>query len=844
MVNVRYACAVAGVVAVMAANAGLAAQSDPQSPPGRATRTQATIRVDGALDEAVWAIAEPITAFVQREPREGAAPTLSTEARVAFDASALYVAVRAYDPEPGRIVGYLTRRDAGSSSDWVHVFIDSYHDRRTAYQFGINPAGVKFDSYWFNDDNEDSSWDAVWDGGAARTSDGWTAEFRIPYSQLRFSSGGNGDLGFAITRTVSRLNEMSTWPLLARSVTGWVSQFGVVTGLSPERSSKRLELVPYVVGQIVTAPPQPGNALYQSPDPGASVGVDLRYAVTPALSLTATVNPDFGQVEADPAVVNLGAFETFFNERRPFFIEGSGTYNFPCYDCNLFYSRRIGRQPRGRPPLADGEYAAQPLQSTILGAAKLTGRVGGFSVGSLAAATQEETARIAAPDGRRNHIVEPATFYSVSRARREFADQSSVGFVLTTTTRRMVDSVSFLPGSAVTGGLDYNWRLGRRFSLNGYWSGSRVRGSTEAIALLQQSNVHSFQRPDADHVEFDPSRQALNGHSAEAGFGKIGGERTRFNVSASFRSPGFDVNDVGFLQRADGISQNAWFQVRWPTPRGVFRERVLNFNQWSHRNFGGDLVNSGANINGNASLTNLWNFGGGFRWNGKALDDRMTRGGPSGFVDSSIGSWQWFNTNDRKLVSVGWNSGFFRNHDGSRGFDVNPFVQVRPGSALWAEIGLSYAKNNDEAQWVAPYDGSERTHYVFGALRQRTSSVTMRLNYTLTPNLSVQLYGQPFVSAGRYETYKELIDGRAPFATRFAPFDYPDSADFKVLSFRTTNVLRWEFTPGSALFVVWQQGREGFNRDSSFRFRQDYGDVFATPSTNTVLVKMSYWLNP
>jgi hypothetical protein len=848
---VRWLTAFAGLTIMLtAAHAGVAAQELPQGVTqadgrlARAARTQVAIRVDGALDEAIWATAAPITAFVQREPREGAAPTLTTEARVAFDASALYIGVHAYDPEPGRIIGYLTRRDAGSSSDWVHVLIDSYHDRRTAYQFGINPAGVKFDSYWFNDDNEDSSWDAVWDASAARTSDGWTAEFRIPYSQLRFSRGSDGDLGFAITRTVSRLSETSTWPLLARSATGWVSQFGVVTGLSPERSSKRLELIPYVVGQLVTAPPQPGNPLHQSPDPGASVGVDLRYAVTPALSLTGTVNPDFGQVEADPAVVNLGAFETFFNERRPFFIEGSGTYNFPCFDCNLFYSRRIGRQPRGSPPLADDEYAVQPLQSTILGAAKLTGRVGAFSVGTLTAATQEETARIATPTGRRNQIVEPATFYTVSRARREFTDQSSVGFMLTTTNRRMVDSVAFLPGSAVTGGLDYDWRLRRRFSLNGYWAGSSVRGSTEAIALLQRSNVHSFQRPDADHVEFDPSREALNGHSGLVTLGKISGERTRFNFSASYRSPGFDVNDVGFMQRADGISESGWFQLRWQNPRGPFRESYLNFNQWSHRNFGLDLVSSGANINGNATLKNLWNFGGGFRWNGQVLDDRLTRGGPAGYVDSSIGSWQWFNTNDRKVVSFHWNSGFFRNADGSRGFDLNPFVQVRPGSALSAEVGVSFARNNDEAQWVARHDDSTGTHYVFGALRQRTSSMTLRLNYTLTPNLSLQLYGQPFVSAGRYDAYKELIDGRAPYATRFAPFDYPDNADFKVLSFRTTNVMRWEFTPGSTLFVVWQQGREGFNRDGTFRFRSDYGGVFDTPSTNTVLVKLSYWLNP
>ena len=820
------------------------AQTAPEDRTTTATGTTASIRVDGELDDAAWAAAEVITAFVQRDPREGAPPTFRTEARVAYDATALYIAVRAFDPEPDRIVGYLTRRDASSSSEWIHVMIDSYHDRRTAYQFGVNPAGVKQDSYWFNDDNNDDSWDAVWDVVAARDSTGWRAEFRIPYSQLRFSRGGDGRLGFAVIRNIARLNETATWPLLARSGTGFVSQFGELRGMATPGATKRLELVPYTVAQLVTAPEQAGNPLEKSPDPGASVGLDLKYAITPALSLTATVNPDFGQVEADPAVVNLGAFETFFNERRPFFIEGSGTYQFNCYDCNIFYSRRIGRQPRGFPNLGDGEYAARPAQSTILGAGKLTGRVGSFSIGALAAATQEETARIASPLGRRSEVVEPATFYSVSRARREFTDQSSVGFILTTTNRRLADSVSFLPGSAVTGGIDYDWRLGRWFILNGYWAGSSVRGSTDAIALLQQSNVHSFQRPDAGHVEFDPTAEALNGHSGQINFGKISGERTRFNATFSYRSPGFDVNDVGFMQRADGISQNAWFQVRRPTPGRFVRDLNVNFNQWSHRNFDGDLISLAGNVNAHWTFTNQWSAGGGIQAASRVVDDRLTRGGPSGYAEGWANSWQYLNTDGRKAVSFHWNSSFSRNRDGSRGLDLSPQVQLRPGSAVSAEVGLSFARNNDEGQWVGAVAGADRAHYVFGALRQRTSSMTLRLNYTLTPTLSLQLYGQPFVSAGHFESYKELIDGRAPYATRFAAFDYQDSADFKVLSFRTTNVMRWEFKPGSSLFVVWQQGREGFSQDGKFTFGRDYGDVFATPSTNTLLVKLAYWLNP
>ena len=313
------------------------------------------IVIDGDFSDPAWAQATPITSFLQREPREGAPATMRTEARVAFDATAIYVAVRAFDPEPDRIVGFLTRRDADSSSDWVHVLIDSYHDRRTAYQFGVNPVGVKQDSYWYNDNNNDDSWDAVWDVVARRDTEGWCAEFRIPFSQLRFSGDSDGRLGFAVMRNVARLNETTTWPLLSKNASGFVSSFGDLTGVTRGQAAKRLELVPYVVGEIGTTPLDPGNPLQNSPDHDIAVGLDLKYAVTPALNLTGTVNPDFGQVEADPAVVNLSAFETFFPEKRPFFIEGSGTYQFECRDCSLFYSRRIGRSPRGAPTLGSEE---------------------------------------------------------------------------------------------------------------------------------------------------------------------------------------------------------------------------------------------------------------------------------------------------------------------------------------------------------------------------------------------------------------------------------------------------------------------------------------------------------
>jgi len=804
----------------------------------------AAILLDGELNDAAWTRAVPITAFLQRDPLEGAPPTHPTEARVVYDSSAIYIGVRASDPEPNRIVAFLTRRDVESSSDWVYVFIDSYHDRRSAYQFGVNPVGVKQDSYWFNDSSNDGNWDAVWDVVARRDAEGWCAEFRIPFSQLRFSGAGDGRLGFAVVRQVARLNETTTWPLLSKYASGFVSSFGELTGVTVGRASKRLELAPYVVGRVATTPLQPGNPLLKTPDSDAKVGVDLKYAVTPALTLTGTVNPDFGQVEADPAVVNLSAFETFFDEKRPFFIEGSGTYQFDCRDCNLFYSRRIGRAPRGSPSVGDGEDVIQPVQSTILGAAKLTGRVRSFSVGALGAATQEERADIALGAARRREVVEPRTFHTVSRARREFSDQSSLGFMLTTTNRSLVDTVAFLPEAAVTGGIDYDWRLGERWNLAGYWAGSRVSGSTDAIDRLQRNNVHSYQRPDAEHIEIDPLATSLRGHSGAVSFGKIAGERTNLNLNVAYKSPGFEVNDVGFQLRADEITHNGWLGIKWETPGKYVRNIRINFNQWSGRNFDGDRLSLGGNFEAHWEFQNLWRAGLGVNVNAGNFDDRLTRGGPGGRTEPGRSSWQYFNTNDRRAISLNWNSRFGAGGRG-RYFEFQPSVVARPIPSFSTEIGLNYSNNIDDSQWVDAVTVADLTHYVFGRLEQDTSSLTLRVNYTMTPDLSLQVYAQPFVSSGRFVSHKELVDGRAArYDDRYTPYAFEGDADFKVLSFRTTNVLRWEYRPGSTLFVVWQQGREGFGTPGRFAFRSDYGDIFSTPASNTLLVKLAYWLNP
>jgi hypothetical protein len=808
------------------------------------------IRLDGDFGEAVWRRAVPFGDFVQRDPREGAAPTFRTEARVVFDKTYLYVAVRAFDTEPGKIVGIRTRRDSSSPSDWLHVMIDSYRDRRTAYEFAVNAAGVKLDRYWFADGNSDSSWDAVWDVSVTRDAEGWKAEFRIPFSQLRFETGKRDAFGFAVIREIGRLNETSTWPLIAKSRSGFVSQFGELGGLALAGGLKRLELVPYSVGQVSTERTEAGNPFQKSPDPGGAAGADIKFALTPGLTMTASINPDFGQVEADPAVVNLTAFETFYDERRPLFVEGSGTLKFDL-DCNdgactgLFYSRRIGRRPHGTPDAPAGGFALTPAQTTILGAAKLTGRAGAFSIGALNAVTAEEHAQLSFGSTAARQTVEPLTNYTVAQAKREWSNQSSLGFMFTNVARRLNGDVSFVPSTATAGGVNWDWRLkDPRYAITGYWAGSLVRGSAEAIGALQQSAVHYFQRPDAGYVDYDPARTSMAGHAGMIGLSKIGGRKVRFSFVGTYKTPGFEVNDVGYVRRSDQIQQSGWVQFRWDTPTKHYRSFRLNLNQWAGWNFGGDTRFVGQNVNAHIVLPSNWSAGAGANNEGAGIDDRSTRGGPAMRSKHGGNIWYYVNSDSRKALQAEWMGYYWRDESRSTAWGANPSVTWRPTSFLTVSVGASYDRTNDDTQWVENLSDGASTRYVFGRIRQTTLSLPTRINYTITPNLTVQIYAAPFVSAGAYSDFKELIRPRAArFADQFDPFSYAGSPDFNYRSFRTTNVLRWEFKPGSALYVVWQQGREDTTAAGRFRFRHDFGSMFDIPASNVFLVKFSYWLN-
>ena len=832
---------VAGVVGVSGSGTALADGSrDVRNGTGRSAvtaiaeavpvRDATALKLDGELTDEVWSRAPVIEGFLQREPNEGAAPTYATEARVAYDARHIYVAVLAHDPEPDKIVGYLTRRDTGSPSDWIRVAIDSYHDRRTAFEFSVNPAGVKQDKYYFNDASEDQGWDAVWDVAVTKHAAGWRAEFRIPLSQLRFPRSEKPTFGLAIVRQMGRLNEMSTWPLIAKSTSGIVSQFGELHGLELSQSPKRLELMPYSVAQVGTVPAT-DNPLVKTPDPDASFGLDMKYAITPALTLTATVNPDFGQVEADPAVVNLSAFETFFSERRPFFVEGSGVFRFDM-DCNdgactgLFYTRRIGRRPQLEAETPENGFAAAPVNTTILGATKITGRIGGFSVGVLNALTSEESAQVA--DGRRNtSAVRPFAGYGRTPCEK-FADRRRLASCDGTNRRLGGASSPLRTGGAACAMLGQDWRRAKNsYAIAGYWA-----RTIAARAAMQRGQEVTSTAPasDADR-RARPTRTSLGwiGSMASAGPRRAGAVRIERQLQGARRFERSGLHPPRRqVSRGAGCSGATAGQVR---PRS--RSSISGRPQLRRRIASASAATS---TRTGRSPTTGRPAAACARGSLPAVDP-----GPGAKASAASGAME----SDNAAVSVNVFFGGGQSEFGRQFLDVNPGVTFRPTPSLSVSGGFRFSDSDNDAQWVTnETDAADKTHYVFARLDQRTVALTTRVNYTMSPTLSLQVYAEPFVSAGEYTGYKELVDGRARnWEDRYAPYAYASSADFNYRSFRTTNVLRWEYRPGSALFVVWQQGREEDAAIGRFRFGRDFSGVFDAPANNVFLVKFSYWLN-
>jgi len=838
-------------------------------------------KIDGNITDKVWDIVEWQGDFTQFEPVNGAKPSQKTSFKILYDDKNIYVAVRAFDTEPNKIDKRLGRRD-NSDGDNIVILLDSHFDHRTAFSFMVNAAGVLSDLFFSEDgNNEDKSLDLVWDVKTKIDDLGWTAEFEIPLSQLRFGKKEKQIWGIEIARTLFRKNEMSLWQHIPKDAPGFVHLFGELHGIEKIKPKPRIEMLPYSLAKGEAEKREPGNPFKTGRSAGIDFGLDGKVGVSSDLTLDFTINPDFGQVEADPSVVNLTAYETFYQEKRPFFVEGNNILSFKLMigdgdlsNANLFYSRRIGRPCSYYPDLNDNEYLRMPQNSSIIGAAKLTGKTSsGLSIGIMDAVTSKEFAEIDNLGDRRNIAVEPLTNYFIGRVKKDFnKGATTIGGMITNTYRNITDShLEFLNRKATTGGIDINhsWH-NRSYILQFISIFSHISGSKDAILDAQTAPARYFQRPDADYVTLDSSRTSLDGFGGTLVFGKVGNSHINFLVGGTIRSPGLELNDLGYMRSADSFIQFAWVQYHIWQPFSIFNSIRINFNQWGGWNFGKENTGIGGNVNYHLQFKNQWSFHSGINRNSQGISSSTLRGGPSILFPGSWNMWASLNTDHRKKLRANI-SGSANRRDDNISFNrsIRAGITLRTSDLFSISLNPFYSLNKNNLQYIETVENNDKKSYIMGLLDQKTMGLVIRFDLCLTPNLSIQFYGQPFVSAGTYSNIKIITSPRADnYSDRFHTFtkdeisysqengeyyidenndsetDYTISnPDFNFRQFRSNLVLRWQYSPGSTIYLVWSQERTGFEETGVFNYTSDVRDLFNVYPTNVVMLKINKWFS-
>ncbi len=902
------ACALLlGGTLVLAAPGGLEAQSreataqydhESAAPVAQAVRIHDPITVDGVLDEAVWMTAPPITEFIQEIPDEGQPVSQPTEVRFLYDDESIYVGAWLWDD--GEILTRLARRDTGvPDADFFVVLFDSYHDHRTAYRFATSPSAMKRDEIVTGGGFGDTSWDPVWEVETTITDEGWFVEMRIPFSQLRFRSDEVQLWGLQVERKIRRHGEDTVWAYTPRDQQGGVARFGHLEGLEGIDGGRGLEILPYLSGRAeyleIPGSESVGfdNPFRSGSDYFGDVGLDIKYSLGSNLTLDATVNPDFGQVEMDPAVINLTAFETRFSEQRPFFVEGAEIFRFGegggrtgQDDAQLLYSRRIGRSPQGSVP-GSAAYSDVPSATTILGAVKLTGKTtNDWSVGLLNTVTGREAAPWVDADGARQQIeVEPLSNYFAARARRDVRqNQGSFGAIFTSVHRDLRTEAldQRLRSQAYAVGADgrVEWN-NRSWVLAGKLSQSLVRGSPEALAITQRSPARYMHRPDASHLDFDPTATSLSGT-----FGKLNLEKQagtwQGGLGLSAISPGYEVNDLGFQNWADRVQVGGRFAYVQPRTGSYFRRLSVRAGSDFTYNFDGQSVGRELSLSTNGQLLSFHGFNARFTREFSSWDDRLTRGGPLARVPSGYSGNVGFNSDSRGWWQVRSSVRFAEDEAGGWQRGGNLDVFFRFAEIYEIRVGPDVTRRVTAAQYLTAVDDASADHtfgrrYVFGELEQTTVGLETRFNVTFTPGMTLELYAQPFLSTGRYSGIKELAaprtfdfrkygedvgeiekeeDGRYrvdPHGDGSQVFQV-NNPDFNLRSLIGNAVFRWEWRPGSTLFLVWQQTRSerlvpairgAAEHDiGEFNLERESRALFGLKPDNVLMFKVTYWLNP
>jgi len=830
----RPAVFAAGFALVLSARPHVLRAQAESVPAARAVRTETPMRLDGRDDEAVWRSAPVTDDFRQFTPGEAAPARFRTEFKVAYDDRTLYVFVRAFDPRTDSLVALLSRRDERTPSEWIKIVIDGFRDRRNALQFMVNPAGVKRDATVFSDNREDNAWDGVWDVAVDVDSASWTAEYAIPFSQLRFAQQEELTFGFGVWRDIARYGERDAWPTYRPSMQTFASQLGDLTGLTGLGRNRRLEVMPYVVTKNIT---EQRASKYAHPQV-QSAGLDFKAGITSNITIDATINPDFGQVEADPAILNLSAFEVRFDERRPFFQEGGSLFrcNGPCE--GIFYTRRIGRTPQLRSAAND------PRSTVIDAAAKVTGRIGaGTQFGLVAVSSARE-------EGTNGRTIEPRTRTLVGRLVQDFRQgRSQLGTMITALTRDLdAQTEPFLRRDAYTLLVQGHHRFAERWEFSGYSGRSIARGTEAAIARTQLSSVHFHQRPDSDEP-YDPTRTSMVGGVTSLSLRRFSG-RVRWETMTRYAEPNTELNDLGLVTLINDAQVRNQLSLVSLRPTSWYRRANAVLTSENHWTSGGLGTGFSLQAHASAELANFWSTS--ITYAASQLGAQhcvsCARGGPALRVSPYHRVSVTSEGDIRKSFVPELD---FRLATGDEGrswaAQVSAGALSRIGTRTALQISASYERRADDTQWVANFGSTltDTAHFTFAALGQTILAITARANVTLTPVLTVQLYAQPFIASGAFRDWREMVAPRAArYEDRYAPYGSGDPTGFNSKQFNSNLVVRWEYRPGSVMFLVWQQGRFNGEHPGSFEASRDLRSLFRAHPDNTLLLKMSYWLNP
>ena len=841
------------------------------------------VTIDGKLDESVWSSQNGFNNFIQRDPDEGASPSERTIIKIAYDEDFLYLAAIMYDSAPDSIMARLTRRDESVDSDNILLCLDPYNDNRSGYYFGLNAAGTQLDGVLYNDSWDDDSWDGVWEGKVYRNGEGWTAEMKIPFSQMRFNQSDSMVWGINFRRVIARKNEEDFLVFVPKKESGFVSHFANLTGFENVQGSGQLEILPYVTARAEYIQSEEADPFNDGSNYIPGAGVDLKTGIGSNLNLNATINPDFGQVEIDPAVINLSDVETFYDEKRPFFIEGSSIFNFGYGGArnywgfnwggpDFFYSRRIGRQPQGSVPY-DLEFAEYPAGTHILAAAKLTGKLGdSWNIGTIQNITKREYVQYSNNGIQSETEIEPLSYYGIFRAQNEFGEgQQGLGFISTLAVRDFKEDWlrDEINENAFTFGLD-GWTFldeSKTWVIAGWTGGSYVSGNEQRMINLQESSRHYFQRPDASQVSVDSTATSLTGYAGRIYLNK---QKGNFFVNSAFGfiTPAFDVNDAGFFYRADILNWHAGAGYYWSDPTDVYRYLETGAAVFQNYDFGGNKTWEGIYNFGTWQFPNYYSA----NWNlgiyTETFNNNRTRGGPLTLNPVGYETSLSLSSDSRKDWVISLDAGASRFYPSYDWFtEVSLELHLMPNLSFI--LSPLYQRTYEFAQYVDAYNDPTATNtygsrYVFAELNQKTLSASIRLNWTFTPHLSLQLYVQPLISAGDYTNYKELTEPGTYdfmiFGEDGSTFDSEtntadpdgngpaqpieiDNPDFNVRSLRGNAVLRWEYLPGSVIYFVWTQTRSEAEEIGDFKFEESMTKMVAAEPDNIFMIKVTYWLN-